>query len=267
MPRILPAALLTLLALILLPAQAHAAKGMEMALQDDAVFLWEARDGPRLRARPRRRPAHEAHPRQRAVGARAGRRGREPHGPVRRAEVRLPPDRHPRGRRGQARHQAPADDRGPGPGLGHARPPGRQQRPRRRQVRRVRARPSPRTSPGAWTATRSGTSPTGTPGCTRPRTPRALPPALQQQLQRDQGRRPAGQGPVRRARPDRRRPRDRAAEVPARRHLLQRALQGREALRAAEGRRLRDPPVPVPARPPRWRPTRPTTCRSARSRA
>ena len=42
MPRILPAALLTLLALILLPAQAHAAKGMEMALQDDAVFLWES---------------------------------------------------------------------------------------------------------------------------------------------------------------------------------------------------------------------------------
>ena len=42
MLRILPAALLTLLALILVPAQAHAAKGMEMALQDDAVFLWEA---------------------------------------------------------------------------------------------------------------------------------------------------------------------------------------------------------------------------------
>ena len=42
MPRILPAALLTLLALILIPAQAHAAKGMEMALQDDTVFLWEA---------------------------------------------------------------------------------------------------------------------------------------------------------------------------------------------------------------------------------
>ncbi len=45
MPRILPAAL-TLLALAvplaLLPAQAHAAKGMEMALQDDDVFLWEA---------------------------------------------------------------------------------------------------------------------------------------------------------------------------------------------------------------------------------
>ena len=41
MLRFLPAAL-TLLALILLPAQAHAAKGMEMALQDDAVFLWES---------------------------------------------------------------------------------------------------------------------------------------------------------------------------------------------------------------------------------
>ena len=230
MPRILPAALLTLLALILIPAQAHAAKGMEMALQDDDVFVWEARHGPRLRARPRRRPAHEAHPRERAVVAPAGRRGREPHGPGRRAEVRLPPDRHPRGRRGQARHQAPADDHGPGAGLGHARPPGRQQRPRRRQVRRVRARPSPRTSPGASTATRSGTSPTGTPGCTRPRAPRALYRALYtQRLQRDQGRRPAGQGPVRRARADRRRPRDRAAEVPARRHLLQRALQGRRS--------------------------------------
>ena len=110
-----------------------------MALQDDAVFLWERRHGSRLRARPRRRPAHEAHPRERAVVAPAGRRGREPHGPGRRAEVRLPPDRHPRGRRGQARHQAPADDRGPGAGVGHARPPGRQQRPRRGQVRRVRA--------------------------------------------------------------------------------------------------------------------------------
>jgi hypothetical protein len=42
MLRIAPAALLTLLALILLPAQAQAAKGMEMALQDDAVFLWES---------------------------------------------------------------------------------------------------------------------------------------------------------------------------------------------------------------------------------
>ena len=42
MPRSLPAAALALLALILLPAQAHAAKGMEMALQDDDVFLWES---------------------------------------------------------------------------------------------------------------------------------------------------------------------------------------------------------------------------------
>ncbi len=43
MPRFLPAALtLRALAFALLPAQAHAAKGMEMALQDDAVFLWEA---------------------------------------------------------------------------------------------------------------------------------------------------------------------------------------------------------------------------------
>ena len=42
MPRFLLAAPLILLALILLPAQAHAAKGMEMALQDDNVFLWES---------------------------------------------------------------------------------------------------------------------------------------------------------------------------------------------------------------------------------
>jgi hypothetical protein len=40
MPRILPA-LMTLLVLALLPAQAHAARGMEFALQDDNVFLDE----------------------------------------------------------------------------------------------------------------------------------------------------------------------------------------------------------------------------------
>ena len=50
----------------------------------------------------------------------------------------------------------------------------------------------------------------------------SVPPALQRRLQRGQDRRPEGQGAVRRARPERRRPRDRAAEVPARRHLLER---------------------------------------------
>ena len=40
MPRLLTAAL-TLLALALVPAQAHAARGMEMALQDDSVFVWQ----------------------------------------------------------------------------------------------------------------------------------------------------------------------------------------------------------------------------------
>ena len=145
MPRSLTAGVsLLTLSLALSPARPTRTPppGMELALQDDAVFVdqrWMERD---IGARPRRRARHEADPRQRAVGAAAGRRRRRAHVPAGGPIYDFSPHRRAAGRRGQARHQAAADDHRPRARLGDRRPPGRQQPPGRRQVRRVRHAPS-----------------------------------------------------------------------------------------------------------------------------
>ena len=77
-------------------------------------------------------------------------------------------------------------------------------------------------------------------------------------LQRDQVRRPAGQGADRRARADRRRARDRAAEVPARRHLLERAYKAAKRCAPLKADGFAHPPVPVHGAPDRA-PAAPTT--------
>ena len=243
------AAGLSLLALALAPApQAHAARGMELALQDDAVFVeqrWMDRDAALDHAvdlRTKRIRVNVLWARTLVAGAYdrtirpAGRSTTSP------ASTRC---RRPR----RARHQAAADDHRPRARLGHARPPGRQQRPRRRQVRRVRphrrrALRGPRRS--LLDLERAELEHLAAPGnaVRRASTAGSTSPATAT----TKARRSDGQGADRRTRPDRRRPRDRPVEVPARRHLLERRLQGQEAVRAAEGRRLRHPPLPVPGR-------------------
>ena len=224
MPRFLAAglSLLTLvLALFAVPARAHAARGMELALQDDAVFVdqrWMERDTALDHAvdlRTKRIRVNVLWARTLVTGA------YEPQRPGRRPGLRLLPHRRAAGRGRQARHQAPADARRSRAGVGHQGPPGRQQRAGRRQVRRVRAHRGlalrrPRRS--LRDLERAELEHVA-------RLPPSMPASLYRGLYiagytERQGRRPARQGAVRRAGPERRRPRDRAAEVPARRHLL-----------------------------------------------
>ena len=133
----LPAALLTPRSRPpLLPRTAHAAAGMELALQDDAVFVdqrWMERD----KALDHAVELSTKRIRVNVLWARCSSgadRARAQTG-----TYDFSRDRRAAGRRGHARHQAAADDRRPRARLGDGRPPGRQQPARRGQVRRVRA--------------------------------------------------------------------------------------------------------------------------------
>ena len=79
--------------------------------------------------------------------------------------------------------------------------------------------------------------------------PGALPQPVHARLRGDQGRRPAREGADRRDEPERAcRAVDRAAGVPAQGGLRQQQVQAREPLPHAEGGRLRAPPLRLPAR-------------------
>ena len=160
-------------------------------------------------------------------------------------------DRRPPGLRGEARHQAAAHRHRPGTGLRDGRPQDRRQPPRPGQVRRLCARRRrPLQGPRRPLLDLERAEPERLAVAVQERA-EALPLAVLVGLHRDQDRRSQGQGPVRRARAEQGWPHDRAAAVPARRHVLEGQLQGRAQVRAAEGGRPRDPPLPAHERPDR----------------
>ena len=139
--------------------------GLEVALQDDYVFVEQYYHG-RERALSRSAPAgRHAAARQRQVG---GRRAAARRAARRSGKLRLGGLRQPDRRRRALRHP-PADDvHRPGAGVGDVGPQGRRARRARRRCSGASCATRPSTSRAAWTATRSGTSRTGTPSSRRP---------------------------------------------------------------------------------------------------
>ena len=185
--------------------------------------------------------------------------------PARGAEVRLPSVRHPRGPRGQTRHQAPADDRlpraCPGPQRDHRVGNNTPDAAKFGEFARTVATHFAGPRGPLLDLERAQLEHLAVPGQECREQPSR--PLYTSGYNAIKGVDPQAKVLIGEAGADRLWLCDRAAEVPARPDLLQREIQAREEVRAAEGRRLRDPPLPVLARSQPGAQQGQTTCRSA----